>query len=59
MTVNSLAFFLCFLISVAIYYLMPKGKRWVVLLLASLVFYYLMGVDNFLYVILTTISRQP
>ncbi len=56
MTVNNLAFFLCFMISVVIYYLMPKGKRWVVLLLASLLFYYLMGVDTFLYVILTTVS---
>lgn len=56
MTVNTLAFFLCFMISVVVYYLMPKQKRWIVLLGASLIFYYLMGVDNFLYVILTTLS---
>lgn len=56
MTVNTLAFFLCFMASVVVYYLMPKKKQWAVLLCTSLLFYYLMGVDNFLYVILTTLS---
>lgn len=54
MTVNSLAFFLCFGVSVVIYYLFPKKYRWTVLLTVSLIFYHWMGVDNFLYVLFTT-----
>lgn len=56
MTVNSLAFLLCFIVSVILYYLAPKKYQWIVLLVVSLLFYHLMGVDNFLYVLITTVT---
>ncbi|MDO4276150.1 MAG: MBOAT family O-acyltransferase [Eubacteriales bacterium] len=56
MTVNTVPFFVCFAISVLIYYAVPKRFRWMVLLGVSLLFYHLMGVDNFIYVIITTVT---
>lgn len=56
MTVNSLAFLLCFAVSVVIYYLIPQKYRWMGLLAASLLFYHWMGVDNFVYVLATTVT---
>lgn len=53
MTVNSFGFLVCFAISVVIYYLIGKKYRWMVLLGTSLLFYHLMGVDNFAYVLIT------
>lgn len=39
-----------------IYYLFPKKYRWVVLLVASYVFYGLTGIANLTYILITTIS---
>lgn len=54
MTVNTLPFFACFAISVMLYYAAPRKYRWIVLLGVSLLFYHWMGVDNFLYILITT-----
>lgn len=56
MSVNQLAFLSLVFLSLIIYYLAPKKYQWCVLLVISLFFYYLMGVDNFLYVIITSAS---
>lgn len=56
MTVNQTAFLGLVFLSVILYYLAPKKQQWCVLLGISLVFYYLMGVDNFLYVLITSAS---
>lgn len=54
MTVNTLPFFACLAISAVLYYAVPKKYRWMVLLGVSLLFYHWMGVDNFLYILITT-----
>lgn len=56
MAVNQIAFLSLVFLSVILYYLTPGKYQWCVLLGISLVFYYLMGVDNFLYVIITSAS---
>ncbi|MCR5358029.1 MAG: MBOAT family protein [Lachnospiraceae bacterium] len=39
-----------------LYYIFPKRYRWVVLLIASYVFYGLTGIENFAYILTTTVS---
>ena len=39
-----------------LYYLFPKRYRWVLLLIASYVFYGLTGIGNFAYILVTTVS---
>lgn len=56
MTVNQLAFFVLFFLSVIIYYCVPRKCQWMALLGLSLLFYHLMGVDNFIYVIVTAVT---
>lgn len=53
MSVNQIAFLGLFFLSVIIYYLIPKKCQWMALLGISLFFYYLMGVDNFLYILIS------
>lgn len=55
MTVNSLPFLVFFTLVAVIYYLLPRFQ-WVVLLLASFVFYSLAGTRNFLWLILTILT---
>ena len=55
MTVNSLPFLVFFTLTAVIYYLFPR-LQWVVLLLASLVFYSLAGARTFLWLILTILT---
>ena len=55
MSVNQLAFLMLVGISVVFYYLVPKRAQWIFLLLVSLVFYRLMGVHNFLYILLAAV----
>lgn len=57
MTINSLAFLL-FYIALVIIYFLPFMKRfqWVLLLIASVTFYYMAGSNNFLYIIAATIA---
>ena len=40
---------------VAVYYLVPKKRQWLVLLVASYGFYLSSGIDNVLYIIFTTV----
>lgn len=54
MTVNQIAFFGLFFLSVILYYCVPRKCQWMTLLGISLLFYRLMGVDNFLYILITT-----
>lgn len=56
MSINQLAFLLLVGLSVILYYLIPKKCQWGYLLLVSLFFYWLMGVHNFIYVIITCLS---
>lgn len=53
MSVNQIAFLGLFFLSVILYYLIPKRCQWLALLGISLFFYYLMGVDNFLYILIS------
>ena len=39
-----------------VYYLFPKKARWVVLLIASYVFYGMTGILNLAYILITTVS---
>lgn len=56
MSVNQLAFLLLAGISVLLYYIIPKKYQWVMLLGTSLYFYWLMGVHNFIYILITSLS---
>lgn len=53
MSVNQLSFFALFFLSVIFYYCVPRKCQWMALLGISLLFYHLMGVDNFIYVLVT------
>ncbi len=53
MSVNQLSFFALFFLSVILYYCVPRKCQWMALLGISLLFYHLMGVDNFIYVLVT------
>lgn len=57
MTVNSLAFLLFFIAVAVVYYLPVLRKyQWVVLLIASYIFYLSFGVHSIYYILLTTVS---
>lgn len=48
------AFFVC--LALLLYYLMPKDKRWWILLIASYAFYTVTGVWNLVYILLSTVT---
>lgn len=57
MTINTISFFVFFLVTAAVYYLpFLKKYQWAVLLAASYLFYFFTGTDNFLYILVTTLS---
>lgn len=56
MHINQLAFLVLVFLTLFVYYLWPKKYQWMVLLVVSLVFYRLMGVRNFLYILITSSS---
>ena len=53
MSLISIAFVFFCTAAVALYYLMPKAYRWIVLLAASLIFYGLCGIKYMLYILVT------
>lgn len=56
MQLVSLEFFLFFALLLLVYGIAPQGARWIVLLLASLVFYLYAGLFPFIYIILISLS---
>ena len=56
MTLTSLTFFAFILITVVIYYVIPKKFRWLVLLAASLAFYGILSLKYFPYILFTAFS---
>lgn len=56
MQLVSLEFFLFFALTLSLYDLAPRGARWVVLLLSSLVFYLFAGIFAFIYIVLMSLS---
>ncbi len=59
MTINSMSFLLFFLGTAVVYYLpFLKKYQWAVLLAASYLFYFFTGTDNFIYILITTITTH-
>lgn len=56
MTLTSLTYFAFILITVVVYYVIPRKFRWLVLLAASLVFYGILSLKYFPYVLFTACS---
>lgn len=56
MSFISIKFGLFLIVSILLYYIIPKKHQWKVLLVSSYVFYSFSGIENFLYILLTTIS---
>ena len=56
MSFISITFALFVACALAVYYIFPKKIRWVVLLVASYVFYTWTGFDNIAYILITTVS---
>lgn len=56
MSFVSLSFLGFVAVAVALYYLLPKKFQWCVLLAASLAFYLFSGIENLLFIALTTLS---
>lgn len=56
MNLLSINFLLFLLVSLVLYYLVPKKLQWLVLLMASYFFYALSGIKYFAYLIVTTLS---
>lgn len=56
MNLLSINFVLFLFVTLSIYYLVPKTKQWLVLLLASYFFYAQAGIKYLLYIILTTLT---
>lgn len=56
MSFISITFALFVTCVLAVYYIIPKKIRWVVLLIASYVFYTWTGFDNLAYILITTVS---
>ncbi len=56
MSFISITFALFVVCALAVYYIIPKKIRWVVLLIASYVFYTWTGFDNLAYILITTVS---
>ncbi|MBD5545165.1 MAG: MBOAT family protein [Lachnospiraceae bacterium] len=59
MTINSMSF-LIFFLGIAIVYYLPflKKYQWAVLLAASYLFYFFTGTDNFIYILVTTVTTH-
>lgn len=59
MTINSMSF-LVFFLGIAIVYYLPflKKYQWAVLLAASYLFYFFTGTDNFIYILVTTVTTH-
>ncbi|MCR5686784.1 MAG: MBOAT family protein [Lachnospiraceae bacterium] len=56
MSFISVDFALFVTVALILYYVFPKDYRWVILLIASYVFYGQSGTDNFIYIAVTTVS---
>ncbi len=56
MSFISITFALFVVCALAVYYIIPKKIRWVVLLIASYVFYTWTGFDNLAFILITTVS---
>ena len=57
MSFISITFALFVACALAVYYIFPKKIRWVVLLVASYVFYTWTGFDNIAYILITTENK--
>ncbi len=53
--IASLAFLLFLAVTVLFYYVLPKRLQWVVLLLASIVFYLLSGIQYFVFIVFSSV----
>lgn len=53
MSITTLSFLIFIFLVFAVYYIIPKSKQWVVLLIASIAFYFSFGFYNFIYVLIT------
>lgn len=56
MSFFSLSFIALLVISLAVYYLIPKKSQWIVLLISSLVFYLLNSIYGLIYILITAIT---
>lgn len=56
MSLTSIYFIIFIIALVAIYYVVPKRTQWVVLLVASVIFYCMAGIKNFIYICITGAS---
>lgn len=56
MSFISLKYIVFILLTMLLYYVFPKSKRWTILLLASFIFYYLASGNLIIFIILSTIS---
>ncbi len=56
MRLISVNFFAFLIITLVLYYLMPREKRWAVLALQSLVFYFFAGIYAFIYILMISLS---
>ncbi|MBR5406330.1 MAG: MBOAT family protein [Lachnospiraceae bacterium] len=56
MSFISIDFALFAIAVLVLYYCFPKKYRWVILLIASYVFYGMTGIENFAYILVTTVS---
>ncbi len=56
MSINSISYILFILIAVAIYYIVPKKARWLVLLISNYIFYILASSKLTIFLLISTIS---
>lgn len=56
MAINSLEFIVFIAIVVALYFLVPKKTKWIILLIASYVFYFLSSSFLTIFLMITTLS---
>lgn len=56
MSFTSISFFIFIIITIALYYVLPKKIQWVVLLIASYIFYIFSGVKLLVFLLFTTIT---
>ena len=56
MSITSLEFILFMLVVLCAYYMVPRKLQWVVLLCASMFFYLCCGINNSIYVLVTSIT---
>jgi alginate O-acetyltransferase complex protein AlgI len=56
MAINSIQYILFIIFVCFVYYLFPKNKRWIILLISSYIFYFLNSTKLIIFLILTTLS---